>query len=378
MNILFIESSIPPYRGGVQRVSWQLRNYFLNCGNDVFFAFHLKDSEEVDNRHKLKYDNNADSETLYYIFKNYISSNQIDVAIIQGHCGKALLDALNQIRHENNNIRLVGCFHLSPDYEKFRKTPKMTTVKVFVKRLLMIPIYNSHRHFYDVVDKFVLLSESFIDDMCRTYKFPNRNKIVCIPNPLSFEKGINKNELLNKKKIVLIVTRLEETQKNIMSALRIWKEVECQGDIYGWKLILGGYGPDEGRILSYAKSLSLNSFEFIGKVDDAQKLFKTASIFMMTSRYEGFGMTLTEALQNACVPMVFDNFSVLHDIIKDEDNGIIIPSGDEKCYADRLFMLMKNDKERMSMAINGIESGKKFSIETIGSKWMELIKTLYL
>lgn len=358
-------------------MSWQLRNYFLKCGNDVFFAFYLKDSEEVDCHHKLKYDNNADGETLYHVFKDYITSNKIDVIIIQGHCGKVMLEVLYKIRNENN-VKLIGCFHLSPDFEKFHKVHLITKVKNAVKRILAIPQYNSNRHFYDVVDKYVLLSESFVDGMCKAYQLPDRNKLMCIPNPLSFDSGIEDKEVLCKGKIVLIVTRLEETQKNIMSALRIWKEVERSGDLQGWKLVLGGYGPDEDRILSYAKSLSLENFEFIGKVGNAQELFRTASIFMMTSRYEGFGMTLTEALQNGCVPMAFNNFSVLHDILKDRENGIIIPSGDEKCYADKLLSLIRNDKERTELAIKGIESSKKFSIETVGEKWIALFKSLFI
>lgn len=375
MNILFIESSIPPYRGGIQRVSWLLRNYFLKCGNDVFFAFFLKDSEDVDDNHKMRYNNDADCPTLYPIFKKYISINFIDVVIIQGHCGKPLLDALHQIRHENN-VKLIGCFHLSPDFEKYKKVKDK--IKNTIKKLLIRPSYNGNRHFYDVVDKFVLLSESFIDDMCRRYQFPNRDKLVCIPNPLSFERGIEEKDIIQKKKIVLVVTRLEDTQKNIKSALRIWKEVERSGNPQDWRFVLGGYGPDEDRILSYAESLSLKNFEFIGKVDNAQTLFKEASIFIMTSRFEGFGMTLTESLQNGCVPMAFDNFTVLHDILIDGENGIIIPSGDEQYYAVKLLSLMRDERGRKAMAIKGIESSKKFSIENIGGKWLDLFKTLSL
>ena len=377
MNILFIESSIPPYRGGIQRVSWLLRNYFLKYNNDVFFAFYLKDSDEVDSLHKLRYDNHSDETILYPLFKNYIVSNHIDIVMIQGHCGKPLLDALHQIRNALA-IKLIGCFHVSPDFEKYRKVPLKTQVKNAVKKLLRIPLYNSHRHFYEVVDKFVLLSETFIDDMCQTYQLLDRNKIVCIPNPLSFDESIDNDQILKKEKIVLIVTRLEETQKNIMSALRIWKEVEKKGDLKGWKLVLGGYGPDEKKILQYADSLSLQHYEFIGKVDDAQTLFKKASIFMMSSRYEGFGMTLTEALQNACVPMAFDNFSVLHDILTDGENGYIIPSGNETYYAKRLLSLMSNDQTRMEMAIRGLESSNKFSIDNVGNKWLELFNSLMI
>lgn len=375
MNILFVESSIPPYRGGVQRVSWVLRNFFLKHDYDVFFAYYLKDSAEVENTHKLKYDSEGKAKDLYPIFKSFIKLNHIDVLILQDHCGKQLLHALSMIK-EKSDIKIIGCFHLSPDYQDYTKSSLLSKVKELIKKVLLRPQYKEYLHFYNVVDKFILLSTSFIEEMCVRFKFPDKKKIACIPNPLSFEREMDQNDLIKKHKIVLIVARLEETQKNIMSALRIWKKAEDNVTSNDWTLVLGGYGPDENKILTYADSLNLNNFKFIGKVDDAQVLFQSASIFMMTSRYEGFGMTLTEALQNGCVPIAFDNFTVLHDILDDGMNGIIIPSGDEECYAQKLLSLMNNNSERKAMAIRGIESCKKFSIDTVGEKWINLFKTL--
>ena len=98
---------------------------------------------------------------------------------------------------------------------------------------------------------------------------------------------------------------------------------------------------------------------------------------MMTSKYEGFGMTLVEALQNGCVPIVYDNFSVLHDIIQDKINGVIITSNNEQEFVNNLMLLMNDHRRRISYSLNGINSTQKFSKETICSCWNKLIKELY-
>ena len=59
----------------------------------------------------------------------------------------------------------------------------------------------------------------------------------------------------------------------------------------------------------------------------------------MTSRYEGFGMTLTEALQNACIPLAYDSYSSVHDIIQNGQNGFLIKNNDEQSYANTMLKI---------------------------------------
>ena len=96
---------------------------------------------------------------------------------------------------------------------------------------------------------------------------------------------------------------------------------------------------------------------------------------MMTSNFEGFGMTLTEALQNACVPFVFNTFSSLHDIIESDYNGFIIPAKDEILYATKMIEFMQG-KNQDEYAVQALESSRKFSIENIGLQWIHLLNEL--
>lgn len=376
MHILFFESSIPPYRGGVQRVTWLLRNYFLSLGHDVFFAYFLNDFKEVDAAHKLEFDVKDSEKKLKAKILSFILDNKIDIIILQGifykKIGKIMIDVRTTVK-----CKIIGCFHLSPGFEEKKQRGIIGRIKFKIKKKIE-GSNNKYNFFFKYGDKLVLLSESFINEMIYYYKLPiyERNKICCIHNPLSFQETFEVKDVTSKKNIVLIISRIEECQKNLKSALRIWKTVESSGLVNDWSLILGGYGPSEQVIIDYAKQLKLHNFKFIGKVDKAQQFYKDSSLFMMTSRYEGFGMTITEAQQNGCVPIAFDNFSVLHDIIKNGYNGIIIPSEDEMSYANNIISLMLDRTRRQQMAKNAIKSSDKFSINVIGAKWINLFEEL--
>ncbi len=234
-------------------------------------------------------------------------------------------------------------------------------------------VYREKQQYY-LCDRFVLLSETFKEDFIKRTHIKNASKLRWIPDPLSFPLlPVNRN--VQKQKQVLIISRLYERQKNLTAALRIWKEIELRGND-GWQLVLCGYGPDEKKILKYAKKLGLRRMRFDGKVENPIKWYEDSSIFMMTSNYEGFGMTLTEALQFGCIPIAFDNYTALHDILKDGYNGFIVPSREEQMYVTKLNELMNNHHLLKQMSQQAKKSSSKFSIEMVGQKWLELINEL--
>ena len=97
---------------------------------------------------------------------------------------------------------------------------------------------------------------------------------------------------------------------------------------------------------------------------------------MMTSNYEGFGMTLTEALQYGCIPIAFNTYRAVKDIIQDGHNGYLIPPADEKNYARKIMSLIQDEKLRSALMQNAKNSAARFQIETIGQQWLHLFKSL--
>lgn len=85
-------------------------------------------------------------------------------------------------------------------------------------------------------------------------------------------------------------------------------------------------------------------------------------------------MTLTESLQTGVVPVAFDSYAALHDIITDGYNGFTVPYGDVKTFVRRVRELMDDDGLRLQMARNAIESSARFSAAAIVSKWLALFE----
>lgn len=97
---------------------------------------------------------------------------------------------------------------------------------------------------------------------------------------------------------------------------------------------------------------------------------------MLTSRNEGWGLTLTEAQQFGCVPIAFDTYATLSDIITDGENGRIIPEGERGLYRDALAFLMHDEPLCHRLAVNAISSSHRFEKKTIIAQWWELIVSL--
>ena len=94
---------------------------------------------------------------------------------------------------------------------------------------------------------------------------------------------------------------------------------------------------------------------------------------MMTSRSESWGLTLTEAQQMGVVPMAFDTYASLRDIITDGQDGMVITEGDVDGYVNRMLDIMRNDVERQRMARQAIVSSQRFSQERIAGMWWKLL-----
>lgn len=171
---------------------------------------------------------------------------------------------------------------------------------------------------------------------------------------------------------MLIVARFDELYKRISKALAIWKSLEQYG-YNGWKLIIIGYGEDEPTYRKMINDLDIQEIEIIGKVSP-EKYYKESSIFLMTSVLEGWPMTIQEAMQFGCIPLAFDTFSAIHEIIQDGENGYIIKDNDNTSYIQKLMDLMNAPEQRIKMAENAIESRRKYSADKIARYWLHIIE----
>ena len=89
----------------------------------------------------------------------------------------------------------------------------------------------------------------------------------------------------------------------------------------------------------FSTELGLEQISFEGFRDPRQYYLESA-LFMMTSAFEGFGMTLVEAQQYGTVPIAMDSYKSLHDILQDKVNGIVVPDNDIDCFVEELKQLI--------------------------------------
>ena len=136
-----------------------------------------------------------------------------------------------------------------------------------------------------------------------------------------------------------------------------------------------GDGEDLQYYKEYVANQGMMNVQFEGQ-QDPFPYYQKASVFMMTSAFEGWPMTLMEGMQNGCVPIVFDSFKAVYDIIENGKDGIIVPDGKVDVYVDRLAHLMQNTEQREKMAHAGLESCQRFYQERITEIWLNLFEKL--
>ena len=244
---------------------------------------------------------------------------------------------------------------------------------VFFQFLLLKLYYLKYsKHFQYLFKKSectLFLSPSYLNEAVFFQKNISMSKIGCIPNPASF---INQGLFESKSKEVLYVGRLDFSQKKIDYLLDIWEIVSSVKKDWSLRIVGGG---DNNRAKAYADKRNLNNIIWCDFCDPTI-YYKHASIFCLTSSYEGFPMVLIEALTYGVVPIAFASFEALQDIIKDGINGFVITPFDKKKYADRLIWLMDNKEELMKMSHAGFSSSLYYSLESVGSKWLKLFKNI--
>jgi glycosyltransferase involved in cell wall biosynthesis len=380
MNILFITSYYPdPRLGGIERVTNIIGKKLKQDGHNVFYL-HLKVTEYDNNDSdiiSLIIDPKASSDLLH----SFIVDNNVDFIINQSHF--FYTPNINDAR-KGTNAKLFTFFHNSPYFKSLPLNEAIKSCHNKIKCLFIIlffPFYKfitvyklkkEHRISYQLSDKTILLSSLFIDDYCKKLKINKREKLEIVSNPLSFEYNFTDKDFLYKEKIVLIVSQLSEIQKKLTLALKIWKRIESSG-INNWKLIVVGDGPDKNMYINFAEKLKLRNVEFVGR-QLSFGYFKRSSIFIMTSKFEGFGITLIESLQMACVPVGMAGLGPISEIIDNGNDGFIVKYKDIKSATARILDLIKDDHLREKMAKNGIISSERFALSNIIKQWYQILK----
>ena len=217
-------------------------------------------------------------------------------------------------------------------------------------------------------DKFVVLTE---EDKRYWGDLPN---ITVIPNSTSMKADSPANL---DSKTVIAVGRYSY-QKALDRLIDAWGIVmERLGRNCDWTLRLVGDGEMRSSLESQIARLGLNASVFLGRVEkDMASVYRESSILALSSRYEGLPMVLLEA-QAFGVPCVsFACKCGPKDVIRDGENGLLIPEGDVSALAEALYRLMSDDVLRKQMGAAAYRNSERYDKERIMSQWESLFKEL--
>lgn len=209
----------------------------------------------------------------------------------------------------------------------------------------------------------------------------NTNNSIVIPNFSDIPiKTARTYEMAKKDRHQIIMIARLVPQKRIDLMIDVWARLSA--DFPGWHVkVLGGeeYGsPYANGLRRKVKELGIeNSFLMPGAVPDVKPELESSDIFCLTSEYEGFGIVLIEAMRMGVPVMAFEYVGV-HDIIKDGEDGYIIPFADVDEYANKLRFLMSSTDECNRIRAKALANVRKFDKEIVMEKWtslfIELIK----
>jgi glycosyltransferase involved in cell wall biosynthesis len=145
-----------------------------------------------------------------------------------------------------------------------------------------------------------------------------------------------------------------------------------------WTLVIYGGGPLLEPLQLQAESLGLvNRVHFAGSVADPFPMLRAADLFAFSSRTEGFGMALAEAMACGLPAVSFNCPEGPANIIRDGLDGILVPPEDVNALASALDRLMGDPQERERLAARAPEVRERFSIERVLTLWQQMFDSVH-
>ncbi|MFH9980885.1 glycosyltransferase [Streptomyces sp. NPDC017179] len=245
--------------------------------------------------------------------------------------------------------QVIGMTHES--FETARKSSRFGRVK----------------RYYKDVDRLLALTQEDAD----RWVSEGMNNVGFMPNPLPIAPGTPSPRT---EKVVVSIGRLSH-EKGVDLLLEAWAEAAPKQP--GWTLRIHGSGESEALLRRQCAELGLKgSVDFAGQTDDVPGALRASSVFVQSSRGEGFPLVLLEAMATGVPCVAFDCAPGVREIVTHERDGLLARPGNTSELARHLVRLMSDEQVRDTMGDEALRSVQRFDPDVITGRWEELFAFL--
>lgn len=364
--------------GGVERVLTLKANYFvehygyditiiLTEGNGKPLFYPLSDKIKVINL-------NLDFEELWhvpflkklwiYLYKQYRYRKLLRAELMRLRPDitiSLLRREINFINDIPDGSKKIGELHINrANYRNFDTENAGVAKRLFSK----LWSHNLLRHLKKL-ERLVVLTEKDQE------AWVELERVETIPDPLPIvPTTISK---LVEKRVVAIARYSHE--KGIDLLLKAWAEVEkkdCE-----WRLDVYGDG-DRTSYEQQIDDLKIDRTRCMlhSRTDDVEREYCNSSIFVLSSRFEGFGMVIIEAMACGLPVVAFDCPWGPSSIITDGVDGLLAENGNPSALAHKLLKVMADESLRQSVSREAVDHVQRYSIDRIATVWKALFEEL--
>ena len=163
-------------------------------------------------------------------------------------------------------------------------------------------------------------------------------------------------------------------QKGFDLLLQAWAKIERQCP--DWMLVVYGDG-DRAPYEQMMRNLGIDTSRCLlnGPTTDIQREYVNSSLFVFTSRFEGFGMVLVEAMACGLPVVSFACPCGPKDIVRDGEDGFLVENGNIDELVQQLMKLMVDHRLRTAFARHAQQNAQRFNIEQTALRWKSVFES---
>jgi len=362
--------------GGVERVLTLKANYFaehfgyditiiLTDGKGKPFAYPLSDKIKVihlDINFEELWTCSFQKKIWVYLKKQRIYKRRLteELMRIRPDITVSLLRReINFINGIKDGSKKIGELHVNrANYRNFEANDTNVIKRIFERFWMKNLVSHLKR-----LDRFVVLTH---EDGASWSELP---KVEVIPDPLSFSPQVQSS--LSSKRIIAAGRYVY--QKGFDLLLHAWASVEKRCP--DWELVIFGAG-DRTPYERLSSELLLQRCSLNGPTADIEKEYLNSSLFAFSSRFEGFGMVLIEAMACGLPVVSFACPCGPKDIITDGIDGILVENGKVSQLAEKIIYMIEHPEERTRMGANAVRKSERYKIDRLAKDWQQLFESL--